>query len=108
MALSKVRTASSTLLAKVLHPTTRSFSTSANAYDSLTHTTQSRKTAMMMNQTFTADLSSQTGSSMPISMMQIGILIHNIEINLGQGGKLVRAAGTSAKIRKEPKASKRN
>ncbi|CAL5336726.1 unnamed protein product [Camellia sinensis] len=60
---------------------------------------------MMMNQTFTADLSSQIGSSMPISMMRIGTLIH-IEMNLGQGGKLVRATGTSAKIHKEPKASR--
>ncbi|KAF5947139.1 hypothetical protein HYC85_017367 [Camellia sinensis] len=106
MALSRVRTASSTLLAKVLHPTTRSFSTSANAYDLLTHSTPSRKTAMMMNQMFTADLSSQIGSCMPISMMRIGTLIHNIEMNPGQGGKLVRAAGTSAKILKEPKASR--
>ncbi|KAL7257858.1 hypothetical protein ACSBR1_004052 [Camellia fascicularis] len=106
MALSRVRTASSTLLAKVLHPTTRSFSTPTNAYDSLTHTTPSRKTAMMMNQMFTADLSSQVGSCMPISMMRIGTLIHNIEMNPGQGGKLVRAAGTSAKILKEPKASR--
>ncbi|THG04809.1 hypothetical protein TEA_021840 [Camellia sinensis var. sinensis] len=105
MALSRIRTASSTLLAKVLHPTARSFSTSANAYDSLTHTTPSRKTAMMMNQMFTADLSSQIGSCMPISMMRIGTLIHNIEMNPGQGGKLVRAAGTSAKILKEPKAA---
>ncbi|KAL7163266.1 hypothetical protein ACSBR2_039377 [Camellia fascicularis] len=106
MALSRVSTASSSLLAKVLHPTTRSFSTSANAYDLLTHTTPSRKTAMMMSQMFTADLSSQIGSCMPISMMRIGTLIHNIEMNPGQGGKLVRAAGTSAKILKEPKASR--
>ncbi|CAL5427343.1 unnamed protein product [Camellia sinensis] len=105
MVLSRVCTASSTLLAKVLHPT-RSFSTSANAYDSLTHTTPSRKTAMMMNQMFTADLSSQIGSCMPISMMRIGTLSHNIEMNPGQGGKLVRAARTSAKILKEPKASR--
>ncbi|KAL7200947.1 hypothetical protein ACSBR1_032793 [Camellia fascicularis] len=38
--------------------------------------------------------------------MRIGTLIHNIEMNPGQGGKLVRAAGTSAKILKEPKASR--
>uniref|UniRef100_A0A7N2RAQ1 Large ribosomal subunit protein uL2 C-terminal domain-containing protein n=1 Tax=Quercus lobata TaxID=97700 RepID=A0A7N2RAQ1_QUELO len=29
-------------------------------------------------------------------------MIHNIEVNPGQGGKLVRAAGTYAKILKEP------
>lgn len=42
---------------------------------------------------------------MPLSMMRIGTFIHNIEINPGQGGKLVRAAGTSAKILKEPKSN---
>lgn len=60
----------------------------------------------MMNPMFTLDISSQIGSCMPISMMRIGTLIHNIEMNPGQGGKLVRAAGTSAKILKEPKASR--
>ncbi|KOM50259.1 hypothetical protein LR48_Vigan08g108600 [Vigna angularis] len=39
---------------------------------------------------------------MPLSAMRIGTIIHNIELNPGQGGKLVRAAGTSAKILKEP------
>ncbi|KAI7984575.1 hypothetical protein LOK49_LG15G00687 [Camellia lanceoleosa] len=87
MALSKVHTTSSTLFAKVLHPTTRSFSTFANAYDLLTYTTPSRKTAMMMNQMFTADLRSQIGSCMSISMMRIGTLIHNIEMN-PVGGKV--------------------
>ncbi|KAK9058339.1 hypothetical protein SSX86_023184 [Deinandra increscens subsp. villosa] len=58
------------------------------------------------NPMFSLDISSQVGSCMPISMMRIGTLIHNIEMNPGQGGKLVRAAGTCAVILKEPNASK--
>ncbi|XP_051133168.1 60S ribosomal protein L2, mitochondrial [Andrographis paniculata] len=56
----------------------------------------------MMSQMVTMDTSSQIGSSMPLSMMRIGTQIHNIELRPGQGGKLVRAAGTSAKILTEP------
>ncbi|XVE83466.1 hypothetical protein DITRI_Ditri16bG0090300 [Diplodiscus trichospermus] len=41
---------------------------------------------------------------MPLASMRIRTIIHNIEVNPGQGGKLVRAAGTSAKILKEPKS----
>lgn len=51
------------------------------------------------------DVSSQIGSCMPLAAMRIGTLIHNIEVNPGQGGKLVRSAGTSAKILKEPTSS---
>ncbi|CAL1401943.1 unnamed protein product [Linum trigynum] len=50
------------------------------------------------------DINSQTGSNMPLASMRIGTIIHNIEMRPGQGGKLVRAAGTSAKIMKEPTA----
>ena len=55
-----------------------------------------------MSQMATLDINSQIGSCMPLSMMRIGTMIHNIEMRPGQGGKLVRAAGTSAKILKEP------
>lgn len=55
-----------------------------------------------MSQMLTLDISSQIGSSMPLSNMRISTLIHNIEMRPGQGGKLVRAAGTSAKILTEP------
>ncbi|CAH8384922.1 unnamed protein product [Eruca vesicaria subsp. sativa] len=48
------------------------------------------------------DINSMIGSSMPLGMMRIGIIIHNIEMNPKQGAKLVRAAGTNAKILKEP------
>ena len=57
---------------------------------------------MMMNDMFTLDISSQVGSCMPLSMMRIGTLIHNVEMRPGQGAKLVRAAGTVAKILTEP------
>lgn len=61
----------------------------------------------MMNQMFSLDISSQIGSCMPLSNMRIGMQIHNIELRPGQGGKLVRAAGTSAKILTEPNRSAR-
>ncbi len=38
------------------------------------------------------------GNTMPISSIPVGTLIHNIELNPGQGGKLVKAAGQSAQL----------
>ena len=38
------------------------------------------------------------GNSMPINSIPVGTLIHNIELNPGQGGKLVRAAGQEAQL----------
>ena len=38
------------------------------------------------------------GNSLPISNIPVGTLIHNIELNPGQGGKLVRVAGQSAQL----------
>ena len=38
------------------------------------------------------------GNSMPISSIPVGTLIHNIELNPKQGGKLVKAAGQSAQL----------
>ncbi|XAR64544.1 hypothetical protein NMG60_11008270 [Bertholletia excelsa] len=105
MALSRFRTASSTILAKLLHPSARPFSASTNALDLMTQRTPSLNTSVIKNQML-LDPSSQIGSCMPLSMMRIGTFIHNIEINPGQGGKLVRAAGTSAKILKEPRGSR--
>ncbi|EOA24732.1 hypothetical protein CARUB_v10018009mg [Capsella rubella] len=52
------------------------------------------------------DINSMVGSSMPLGMMRIGTIIHNIEMNPGQGAKMVRAAGTNAKILKEPASGK--
>lgn len=61
----------------------------------------------MMSGMIMHDVNSQDGSCMPMSMMRIGTHIHNIELRPGQGGKLVRAAGTSAKILNEPNRSPR-
>ena len=38
------------------------------------------------------------GNAMPISSIPVGTLIHNIELNPMQGGKLVKAAGQSAQL----------
>ena len=40
----------------------------------------------------------KSGNCMPISNIPVGTLIHNIELNPGQGGKLVRTAGQSAQL----------
>ncbi|XP_044499314.1 60S ribosomal protein L2, mitochondrial-like [Mangifera indica] len=48
------------------------------------------------------DINSQIGSCMPLAAMRINIIIHNIEVNPGQGEKLVRSTSTSAKILKDP------
>ena len=40
----------------------------------------------------------KAGNCMPISNIPVGTLIHNIELNPGQGGKLVRVAGQSAQL----------
>ena len=38
------------------------------------------------------------GNCMPIESIPVGTMIHNIELNPGQGGKLVRVAGQSAQL----------
>ena len=38
------------------------------------------------------------GNAMPISSIPVGTIIHNIELNPGQGGKLVRSAGQEAQL----------
>ncbi len=38
------------------------------------------------------------GNAMPISNIPVGTMIHNIELNPGQGGKLVRSAGQEAQL----------
>jgi large subunit ribosomal protein L2 len=40
----------------------------------------------------------KTGNALPIASIPVGTLIHNIELNPGKGGQLVRSAGTSAQI----------
>ncbi|KAA0040775.1 60S ribosomal protein L2 [Cucumis melo var. makuwa] len=61
----------------------------------------------MANYMATLDINSQIGSCMPLGAMRIGTIIHNIEINPGQGGKLVRSAGTFARILKLPEGKSR-
>ncbi|CAN6540541.1 unnamed protein product [Malus baccata var. baccata] len=58
------------------------------------------------NQLFHYDINSQYGRCMPLADMHIQAKIDSIEMNPGQGGKLVRTLGTFAKILKEPTASR--
>ena len=38
------------------------------------------------------------GNCMPISAIPVGTMVHNIELNPGQGGKMARSAGQSAQL----------
>ncbi|MCJ7623186.1 MAG: 50S ribosomal protein L2 [Anaerolineaceae bacterium] len=38
------------------------------------------------------------GNSLPISSIPVGTIIHNIELNEGRGGQMVRSAGTAAQL----------
>ncbi|GAB4845765.1 60S ribosomal protein L2 [Ancistrocladus abbreviatus] len=100
MALFRARAATS---AAIFNTFLRSFS-SSSATTSPSHVSARDRT--MTSYLLTHDITSQIGSCMPLSMMRIGTVIHNIELRPGQGGKLVRSAGTSAKILKEPSASR--
>lgn len=40
----------------------------------------------------------EVGNALPMKNMPLGTMIHNIEMQPGQGGKLVRSAGTSAQL----------
>ncbi|KAJ8429273.1 hypothetical protein Cgig2_000761 [Carnegiea gigantea] len=40
----------------------------------------------------------KTGNALPLTNMPLGIAIHNIEMTLGKGGQLARAAGFVAKL----------
>jgi large subunit ribosomal protein L2 len=40
----------------------------------------------------------ETGNAMPLDKIPLGVPIHNIELNLGRGGQMVRAAGGSATL----------
>ncbi|GAV67138.1 Ribosomal_L2_C domain-containing protein [Cephalotus follicularis] len=102
--------ASSTLMHRLFHPMTRypAATTTATTYRNLSTGSEIADTDTqsvrenMMRQLLHLNINSQIGSCMPLSSMRIGTMIHNIEMNPGQGGKLVRAAGTCAKILKEP------
>ncbi len=45
-----------------------------------------------------AGVEPRAGNTMPLKSMPIGMDVHNIEMNAGQGGKLVRSAGASARF----------
>ncbi|MCL2706839.1 MAG: 50S ribosomal protein L2, partial [Dehalococcoidia bacterium] len=44
------------------------------------------------------DAEIKTGNTMPLKNMPTGTLVHNIETEVGRGGKLVRSAGTVAQL----------
>ena len=44
------------------------------------------------------DVAPEIGNSLPIRNMPLGTNVHNIELQPGQGGKIVRSAGTSAQL----------
>jgi large subunit ribosomal protein L2 len=44
------------------------------------------------------DATFDSGNALPLDKIPLGMMIHNIEINLGRGGQIVRSAGTSAMI----------
>jgi large subunit ribosomal protein L2 len=39
-----------------------------------------------------------TGNALPLDSLPLGVFVHNVELTLGKGGQLVRAAGTVAKL----------
>jgi large subunit ribosomal protein L2 len=45
-----------------------------------------------------ADAEIKSGNALPIKNIPTGTAIHNIELNRGKGGQLVRSAGTSAQL----------
>ncbi|CAN8286559.1 unnamed protein product [Cochlearia groenlandica] len=91
---------SSLLFNRVIRPAFRNFSAGFADAQNKTLVAQMKEEMLHM------DINSMIGSSMPLGMMRIGTIIHNIEMNPGQGGKMVRAAGTNAKILKEPASGK--
>jgi large subunit ribosomal protein L2 len=44
------------------------------------------------------DAEVRVGNALPLSSIPVGTMIHNIELHVGKGGQLVRAAGTSAQL----------
>ncbi len=44
------------------------------------------------------DADIHAGNALPINSIPVGSTIHNIELHVGKGGQLVRAAGTSAQL----------
>ena len=40
----------------------------------------------------------QTGNAIPLELMPLGTIVHNIELTPGRGGKMVRSAGNAAQV----------
>merc|ERR1712054_222859 len=40
----------------------------------------------------------EVGNALPLAFIPLGSIVHNIELSLGKGGQIARAAGTSAKL----------
>ena len=45
-----------------------------------------------------ANVPIEIGNSMPLASIPLGSIIHNVELNLGKGGQIARAAGTYAQV----------
>ena len=45
-----------------------------------------------------ADIAPEIGNTLPLAKIPLGTSVHNIELKPGQGGKIVRSAGTSATL----------
>ena len=45
-----------------------------------------------------SDVPVEIGNAMPFSSIPLGSIVHNVELTLGKGGQLSRAAGTYAQI----------
>ena len=44
------------------------------------------------------DASIQTGNALPLELIPLGTIVHNIELEPGRGGKMVRSAGNFAQV----------
>ncbi|RLC88567.1 MAG: 50S ribosomal protein L2 [Chloroflexi bacterium] len=45
-----------------------------------------------------SDAEVSVGNALPLKRIPLGTLVHNIELNAGRGGQMVRSAGTSAQV----------
>src|SRR5690606_3695618 len=51
----------------------------------------------------------RVGNALPLRYIPVGAVVHNVELHIGKGGQLARAAGTSAQLvaKEEPYATLR-
>lgn len=73
-------------------------------YDSSKPSKSSNSSPYSGNQFDIIDLNSKVGNCIPLANARIGTWVHDIECRPGQGGKMVRSAGTYAKVVREPGA----